>query len=371
MWHAFVSSLKLWSRVGPSFALMLSVVALIFLLSDTWRILGGMAWWRMAVFFFIGAAVILILLGRNASHAIMDIDEKRRSNPIKFARDVDHWLVRYTVKAGPPPSSVRLTRAAFLNLSVVLTLLFAFRILISGFIVFLALFATGAIMIDRQTTLSLLDANSLANSGWSSGIDVFGHQFFTSEALLKVALWLASLAAVYFVVVTMTTDQDQAYSAGETTLLKEALALWSCYKGASKSSRFTIDDLAIGADELREAVRYAPDDVRLIYELFRNAQVYVLATCGPEEFSVAPHKDKLVYERKHRNGPVLAVSTRRNKLKDEARRRKTPKIDVQIVAVWGSWLLATLENDATIKIDEWRFRSTDAELKISSWRASR
>jgi hypothetical protein len=373
VWHAFAFALKLWSRVGISFALMISVVALIFFLSDTWRILGEIAWWRMIICLCIGSVAILSLLYRSASHIFRDTDKERRKDPVKFAKDVEHWLVTYMVRTGLSPSTSRLPGLASFNLRLVLTLLFILRILVAAFIIFLAFFAVGAVMIDRHSTLSLLNVNYFANLGWSADIVVEGHHFFISEVLLKVALWLASIAAVYFVVVTMTTNQDQAYGSDEVTFLREVLALWSFYKGVSKSSGFQIDDFPRGAVGLREAVRYASydDDMRLIYEFFRDARVYALATCSPEEFAAAPNTDRLVYERKRSNGPMLDVSTRRKGLEDEANRRKNDlNVEVHIVVVAGSWLLATLDNDATVIIDSGQHLTSTAELKISTWRTS-
>jgi hypothetical protein len=280
-----------------------------------------------------------------------------------------------TTTAHPARTSARdatpaaMSAWAFMNLSLVLTLLYILRIVIAGLIVFGALLTTGVIMISQQTTLSLLDVESLSNTGWSFEVVVAGREFFISETLFKVALLLASLAALYFVVITMNTSQELAYGADEAVFLREVLALWSCYKAMLESSKVQVHDFPVGAAELHEAVHYAPSDTRLIYEFFRCAQVYALATCGPEDFAAAPKRDSLVFEQERSNGPVLVVSTRRRWLKDKARRRKHDLgVDVHIVIVRGGWLLATLQSDATIEIDDGRFSLGTPELKISSWR---
>jgi hypothetical protein len=95
----------------------------------------------------------------------------------------------------------------------------------------------------------------------------------------------------------------------------------------------------------------------MVWEFFRRAQVYALATCSPQEFTAEPSTDRLVHDQVNLtegNRRSLTVSTRRKVLVWKAWWRRA---DLQMVVVEGSWLLANLENNTTVIIDEGFLRS--------------
>ena len=347
-----MSALRSWSRVDATLALMLGVVTLSFFLADTWRVMGEIAWWRLITAACLGSAVSLIILFRHAIRAVRQIDLERLNDPGRFAEAVKHWLVAYMVGAGTRPATFPLLGRARLNLYVIVALLFARRVLVCAFAVFLGLFVVGVVVIDRQVTMHLLNDEPLAKAGWSASFAAIGRQFFISEPLLKVALSLGALAAVYFVVVTMTTNPDQAYSVDEISFLREVLALWSCYEAALRIPGVNMGRPPKGLAELREAVNHARGDERVIRQAFARAEVYVLATCSPEEFTQSPNAESLVYDESMSSNDkrLLPVSTRPGGLRWKARRGKDVPAGSLVVIAKGNWLLTDLKGNVKIDI---------------------
>lgn len=220
------STLREWSAVGNSMALMLAFIGVYFLSADSWHLTGAIPWWRLRTFVVVFLLFSLAMLYRQAIHIINNI----LRSPIK-ADDLTDSIKDPLVKKLLSNSAYwkpQIPLRARINLGVVAAILLARRILISGIIVSAALFILGIILIGEQDTFVLMNSHSPAVIGFTANFGIGKYQFFVSESLLKVCLALGGIAAAFFVFAT--PDQDKSQDTLVPIFIRKIIALWACYQ---------------------------------------------------------------------------------------------------------------------------------------------
>jgi hypothetical protein len=221
------ATVREWSRIGNSMAVMLGFVALSFFSSDAWHVAGVIAWWRLATLVIVLSVLAFPLLCRQAVSTVSTVLEAPISTE-DIARSIKDPVVSELM--GDPEvlaNAARIPRLARMNLCFIAAILLARRILLGGLIVSAALLLLGMIVISEQSTSSLMNNASVASIGFSRSFGFGSDQFFLSEPLLKVSLLLGVIAAGYFVFAN--PDPDDSADLVVPKFIRKMIVLRGCY----------------------------------------------------------------------------------------------------------------------------------------------
>jgi hypothetical protein len=221
------ATVREWSKIGNSMAVMLGFVALSFFSSDAWHVAGAIAWWRLVTLVIVLSLFAFPLLCRQAASTVKTVLQPPISTE-DIARSVKDSLVSEAMSdAAVLAKAAQIPPLATMNLCFIAAILLARRILLGGIIVSAALFLLGIIVISEQGTLSLMSNASAASVGFSKTFGFGSDQFFLSEPLLKVSLLLGVIAAGYFVFAN--PDPGDSADLVVPKFIRKMIVLRACY----------------------------------------------------------------------------------------------------------------------------------------------
>jgi hypothetical protein len=232
--RAVIDGLSEAPRLATTVPWMVGIVVFLFISGDAWRLFGRMEVWRFWWLVGLSALFVVVILWRQLPRPFAEVGDWKAK---ESAGHVANTPAKALAAAGVDPQLDfrNLGRQTRLSLVAPIWLARSVRVLASATALAVILLVIGFLVIGRNQTQDLAGTNliNVVPVAWH------GMELDLSDALVKVAILLSLIGAVYFVAVTLSDPvvRKQFIYSQETQRMFQVLAAWAYFSGALKERK--------------------------------------------------------------------------------------------------------------------------------------